>query len=117
VSNDKERGPGIIDAHQEMVRHVEQSAGRIRILSVLTVAVAVVLASSYLLQLILPLIGTTTVTVDLTSPSNIITELAVLALVLVWLYVGINDLRFSSRMKKEIGGARSKEKGIQEQIS
>lgn len=117
MSDDKERGPGIIDAHQEMVRHIEQSAGRIRILSILTVGVAVVLAASYLLQLILPLTGTTTVTVDLTAPTNIVTEVAVLALVLVWLYVGISDLRFSSRMKNEIGGARSKEKGIQDKIS
>jgi hypothetical protein len=117
MSNEKERGPGIIDAHQEMVRHIEQSAGRIRFLSSLTVGVAVLLAASYLLQLLLPLTGTTTVTVDLSAPSNIVTEVAVLALVLVWLYVGVSDLRFSLRMKKEIGGARSKEKGIQDKIS
>jgi len=117
MSDEKERGPGIIDAQQEMVRHIELSAGRILILSILTVGVAAVLAASYLLQLILPLTGTTIVTVDLTAPSNILAELVVLALVLVWLYVGISDLRFSWRMKNEISGARSKEKGIQDRIS
>ncbi|MDA4127133.1 MAG: hypothetical protein OK452_08045 [Thaumarchaeota archaeon] len=117
MDDEKERGPGIIDAHQELVRHIEQSAGRIRILSILTVVVAAALAVSYLLQLVLPLTGTTTVTVDLTSPSNIVAELVVFALVLVWLYVGISDLRFSSRIKNEISGARSKERGIQDRIS
>jgi hypothetical protein len=117
MSDEKEMGPEIIDAHQEMVRHIEQSAGRIRILSILTVGVAAVLAASYLLQLVLPLSGTTTVTVDLTAPSNIVVELIVLALALVWLYVGVSDLRFSWRMKKEISGARSMEKGIQDRIS
>ncbi|MDA4119696.1 MAG: hypothetical protein OK436_03820 [Thaumarchaeota archaeon] len=117
MDDEKERGPGIIDAHQELVRHIEQSAGRIRVLSILTVGVAAVLSVSYLFQLVLPLTGTTTVTVDLTAPSNILAELVVLALVLVWLYVGISDLRFSSRMKNEISGARSKEKGIQDRIS
>lgn len=117
MDDEKERGPGIIDAHQEMVRHIEQSAGRIRILSILTVGVAAVLSVSYLFQLVLPLTGTTTVTVDLASPSNIMAELVVLSLVLVWLYVGISDLRFSSRMKNEIRGARTKEKGIQDRIS
>ena len=117
MDDEKERGPGILDAHQELVRHIEQSVGRIRVLSLLTIGVAVVLSVSYLLQLVLPLTGTTTVTVDLTAPSNIATELAVLILVLVWLYVGISDLRFSSRMKNEISGARLKEKGIEDRIS
>ncbi len=117
MDDGNERGPEIIDAHQELVRHIEKSAGRIRILSILTIGVALVLTISYLFQLVLPLTGTTTVTVYLTAPSNILAELVVLALVLVWLYVGISDLRFSSRMKNEISGARSKEKGIQDRIS
>ncbi len=117
MDDEKERGPGIIDAHREMVRHIEQSAGRIRILSILTVLVSAALAASYLLQLVLPLTGTTTVTVDLTAPSNIVAELVVFALVLVWLYLGVTDLRFSSRMKNEISVARSKEAGIQDRIS
>lgn len=117
MDDEKERGPGIIDAHQELVRHIEQSAGRIRFLSILTVVVAAALAVSYLLQLVLPLTGTTTVIVDLAAPSNIVAELVVFALVLIWLYVGVSDLRFSSRIKHEISLARSKERGIQDRIS
>ena len=117
MDDEKERGPEIVDAHQELVRHIEQSAGRIRILSILTVVVAAALVVSYLFQLALPLTGTTTVTVDLTAPSNVVAELVVFALVLVWLYVGVSDLRFSSRMKYEISRARMKERGIQDRIS
>ena len=117
MSDEKERGPEIIDAHQELVRHIEQSAGRIRILSIATVVVAAVLAVSYVSQLALPFTGTTTVTVNLSDPVNIATELVVLALAVIWLYVGVQDLRFSSRLKGKIRAARSRENEIQGRIS
>lgn len=117
MSDEKERGPEIIDAHQELVMHIEQTAGKIRALSIVTVVVAAVLALSYISQLALPLTGTTTVTVNLADPANILTELVILALALIWLYVGLQDLRFSSRMKREIKQARSREKEIQDRIS
>ncbi|MDE1853389.1 MAG: hypothetical protein KGI38_06540 [Thaumarchaeota archaeon] len=117
MSDEAERGPQIIDAHQELVRHVEQTAGRIRALSMLTIMVAAVLAVSYLYQLVLPLAGTTAVSVNLTDPVNVGTELVVLLLVVLWLYVGLRDLRFSSRLSREIRLARSKEEDIQDRIS
>jgi len=117
MSDDMERGPDIIDAHQELVRHIEQSAGRIRVLSLLTLVVASVLVASYVSQLALPLTGTRTVTVNLSDPTNVATELIVLALALIWFYVGVQDFRFSSRMKGEIRAARAKEKEIQNRIS
>lgn len=117
MSDEAERGPQIIDAHQELVRHVEQTAGRIRALSIVTVLVAAVLAVSYLYQLLLPLAGTTTVSVSLTDPVNVGTELVVLLLVTLWLYVGFRDLRFSTGLAREIKAARSKEKEIQDRIS
>jgi hypothetical protein len=117
MSEEKERGPQIVDAHQELVRHIEQGAGRIRALSIVTVAVAAILVVSYVSQLALPLAGTRTVTVNLADPGSIAAELVVLALALVWLYVGVQDLRFSWRMKAEIRSARSKEREIQDRIS
>jgi len=116
MDDDGERAPQIIDAHQELVRHIEQGAGRIRILSILTLIVAGVLAIAYISQLALPLIGTTVVTVNLSDPANVATELIVLALALVWLYVGASDLRFSWRMKDEIKAARAKEEELQKSL-
>ena len=117
MNDEAERGPQIIDAHQELVRHVEQTAGRIRALSIATVLVAAILAVSCLYQLLLPLAGTTTISVNLTDPVNVGTELVVLLLVILWLYVGFRDLRFSSRLSREIRLARSKEKEIRDRIS
>ena len=117
MSDGEERGPRIIDAHQELIKHIEQGAGRIRALSIVTIGVAMVLAASYVSQLLLPLAGVTSVPVNLTDPGTVGAELVVLGLALIWLYVGVRDLRFSSRMRAEIGEARSKEKEIQDRIS
>jgi len=117
MSDDKEKGPQIIGAHQELVSHIEQGAGRIRVLSMVTVVVAAFLAISYIYQLALPLTGTTSVTVNLADPANVAVELVVLVLALVWLYVGVGDLRFSSRLHREIGKAREKEGEIAGRIS
>ena len=113
----EETGPQIIEAHQELVRHIEVSAGRIRALSIVTIAVAVLLSASYTLQLALPLEGTTSVVVSLADPGTVLAELLVLALVLAWLYVGVRDYRFSGRMIKEIRGARAREKDFEERAA
>jgi hypothetical protein len=117
MSDEREGGAEIIDAHQELVSRMEQSSGRIRGLSIITIVVAAVLAVSYVSQLALPLAGTTTVTVHLTDPANVALELVVLVLALAWLYVGISDYRFSTRVRAQIASARLKEKEIQERVS
>jgi hypothetical protein len=117
MSDDRERGPAIIDAHQELVGRIEQSAGRMRALSVVTIIVAAVLAVAYLSQLLLPVSGTTTVTVNLTDPVNVASEVVVMGLAVAWLYVGVSDFRFSSRVRREVSAARSKEKSIQDRVS
>ena len=117
MSDDRERGPDIIDAHQELVGHIERGVRRMRVLAVLSVAVSAFLAVSYLAQLALPLTGTRTETVDLADPALVATELVVLGVALVWLYVGLSDLKFSSKMMGEIGSARAKEKEIGQSIA
>jgi hypothetical protein len=116
MTDRREQGVEIIEAHQEMVTHIERGASRIRALSGVTIIVAVVLSLSYVYQLLLPLIGTRTVTVDLADPANQVVELLVLALVLVWLYVGVRNLAFSSRMRNQIMAARSKETEIEKRV-
>ena len=99
----------VVEAHQELVYHIERGMARIRALSLLTMAVAAVLAVSYAFQLALPLEGVSTVTVDLASPANEAAELAVLFLSLVWLYVGISNALFVRRVGPRIAEARSRE--------
>jgi hypothetical protein len=117
MSEEDEKGPRIIEAHQDLIGHIEKGAGKMRVLSLLTVGVAGFLAVAYIIQLVLPLTGTTSVTVNLEDPVNIATEAVVLALILVWLYVGATNLRFAWRMEVELRSARSKEKEIQERLS
>lgn len=116
MSQDQDRA-GIIEAHQDLVEHVERSATRIRVLSVVTIVVALVLAVSYAYELLLPSLGTTSVTVNLADPANVIAEIFVLALAFIWLYVGIRDLRFSSRLANQIKSARLKENEIRKRIT
>ncbi len=107
----------IIEAHQDLVGHIEKSASGLRLLSGVTIAVALFLSVSYAYQLLLPALGTTSVTVNLTDPTNEATEVVVLLLALVWLYVGARDLLFASRMSKDIRAARFKEREIEGRIS
>ena len=117
MSGDAERGAQIIDAHQELVRRIELSAGRMRMLAALTVVVAAFLSVSYVAQLALPLTGTTSQTVDLTDPGLIATELVVLGFALAWLYVGLSDFRFTSKVRGEIRDARAKELDIRKKMA
>ena len=117
MSESEDKTTRILEAHQELVERMERSASRIRALSVVTIAVAFVLSASYVSQLLLPVTGTRSVTVDLTDPAIQASELVVLALALVWLYVGVRDLRFSSRVRSQIRRARSKEGEIRQRIS
>jgi hypothetical protein len=117
MTEQREEDAAIIDAHQELVSRIEQGTGRMKILSALTIIVGAFLSVSYVLQLLLPLAGTKTVSVDLTDPANIATELVVLGLAVVWLYVGLSDFRFSSRMRREIAKARSEENEIERRIT
>ena len=117
MSDERERASEIIGAHQELVGRIEQSARRIRALAIVTILVTAILAVSYVSQLALPLAGTSTVTVHLSDPANVALELVVLALALAWMYVGVSDFRFSSRVSAQIREARAKEKRIEERIS
>ena len=117
MSDEREQGPQIVEAHQELVRRIEQGTRRMRALSIVTVSVAAILAVSYISQLALPLTGTLTVTVNLGDPGTVGVELIVLSLSLIWLFIGIQDLRFSWRMKAEISQARDKEDEIEGRLA
>jgi hypothetical protein len=107
-----EQGVEIIKAHQELVERIEASTRRIRALSIVTIVVALALSLSYASQLLLPATGVASVTVNLADPVNQAVEGVVLALALVWVYVGISNFLFSSRMGKKIKEARNREKEL-----
>jgi multisubunit Na+/H+ antiporter MnhB subunit len=118
MSEDRSPRASIVDSHQELVRHIEAGGARMRTLSAITVVVAFFLVASYLYQISLPYaFGVTTVTVNLSDPGVMVTEVLVLALASAWLYVGATDFVFSSRLSKAIKGARESERKIEAEIT
>ena len=103
---DEERDQRVeeIELHEEFLQHVERGGGKIMALSLVTVAVAALLAASYVSQLVvLPfMMGVTAQTVDLTDPALMASEAALLILTLVWAYIGARDYAFSRRVVRQV---------------
>jgi len=118
VSAEDSQRVRVIEAHQELIAHVEHGSSRMKALSAATVVVAALLAASYAYQIAYPLLsGRAEVTVNLTSPFNVAVELFVLALSLAWLLIGLQDYTFAQKLSRAIGRARAEEKTLEERIT
>ena len=104
----------ILDAHEEFVQHIETGQARIKFLSIITIAVAFLLLASYFDQVLTPFTTSTkVVTVNLLDPTLIALELVLILVTFAWLYVGVVNYLFASRLGKQIKEARAKEKEIE----
>lgn len=93
---------GILDAHEEFVQHIESGQARTRSLSVITIVVAFVLIASYASQLLIPFTGGSRYqTVDLLNPTLIALQVVLVVLTAAWLYVGVVNYLFATRMGKK----------------
>ena len=108
----------MIDAHEELIQQLESGQAKIRLLSVITVAVAFLLVASYFSQILLPFVSSSSryQTVDLMSPTLIATEVVLAVLGAAWLYVGVVNYLFSARLNKQIREIRSYEKELMERM-
>jgi len=112
--------PAVIidEAHEDFAQHIEVGSGRIRLLSVLTLVVSVLLLASYFSQLLLPFVtGQTTVTVNLVDPTLLVFEALIIILTLAWLYVGAVNYIFSTRLGRQVREARSKEAELEKRLA
>ena len=108
----------ILDAHEDFVQHIESGQSRIRSLSIITIAVAFLLLASYFYQILTPFTTkTTTVTVNLLDPTLIGLEAVLILVTFAWLYVGVVNYLFASRIRRQIKEARAKEKEIEGRLS
>lgn len=108
----------ILDAHEEFVQHIESGQARIRVLSIITIVVAFLLLASYFAQVLTPFTtGTKTVTVNLLSPTLLALEVVLIMVTFAWLYVGVVNYLFASRLGRQIKEARGKEKEIEKRIT
>ena len=106
-----------MEAHEEFIQHVEDGRSKIRLLSIITIVVSFLLTASYFYQLILPFVSSTkVVSVNLLDPVLLVTETLLLILGAAWLYVGIINYLFSTRMGRSIQKARAMEKEIEERM-
>jgi len=117
MSDEKSPRAMVLEAHEEFIQHIERGSSKIRTLSIITIAVAALLAISYLYQLSLPYFGIKTVAINLADPVLEAVQLVLVVLTLLWLYVGVRDYMFTSRMTKAIKEARELEREIEKRIT
>lgn len=107
----------LYEINDDFSEHIEKSSRRIRILSVITLVISVVLLASYFSQIFYPFVtGQTVVSVNLVDPSLLGLEVILVLLTLAWLYVGAINYLFSSRMSKAVKQARKHESAIEKMI-
>jgi len=107
----------IIEAHGSFVKHIEDGQARMKALSIVTMAVAFLLLASYFDQVLTPFTtGTKVVTVNLLDPTLLALEVILILVTFAWLYVGVVNYLFASRLGRQIKEARAKEKEIESRL-
>jgi type III secretory pathway component EscU len=107
----------IIEAHGSFVQHIEAGQGRMKALSVITIVVAFFLLTSYFYQVVTPFTtGTNVVTVNLLDPTLLALEAILIVVTFAWLYIGVVNYLFASRLGRQIKDARAKEKEIERRL-
>jgi len=107
----------VLEAHEEFVQHIESGQARIRALSVITIVIAFLLLASYFDQVLTPFVtGTTEVTVNLLDPTLLALEAILIVVTFAWLYVGVVNYLFASRLGRQIKEARAKEQEIEAKL-
>ena len=107
----------IIEAHGSFVEHIEVGQARIKTLSLITIVVAFLLLASYFYQVITPFTtGTTVVTVNLLDPTLLALEAVLIVVTFAWLYVGVANYLFASRLGRRVKEARAKETEIERRL-
>jgi hypothetical protein len=117
-NEDKSIGVMVIDAHEELIQHLESGQAKIRLLSGVTVIVAFLLVGAYFSQIVLPFVSGASryQTVDLLDPTLIAVQVVLMILAAAWLYVGLVNYLFSARLNKQIREIRSYERELMERI-
>ena len=106
----------IIEAHGSFVRHIEDGQARMKALSLITMVVAFLLLASYFDQVLTPFTtGTKVVTVNLLDPTLLALEVVLILVTFAWLYVGVMNYLFASRLGRQIKEARDERERNREQ--
>lgn len=108
----------VLELREEVLQRVEAVGKRIKRLALVTVVVAFLLALSYIVEMSYPyLTGSTSETVNLGDPGLVVIEAFLTVLALIWVYVGVSDYRFVSRLSRSIQVAREREEELEKSIA
>ncbi|MDA4137415.1 MAG: hypothetical protein OK449_10515 [Thaumarchaeota archaeon] len=100
----------MMELNEILVQRIESGLGRLKLLSAVTLIVAVLLLASYASQVILPFAtGQTTVTVNLVDPSLLVFEGLLIALTVAWVYVGAVNFLWARRIGTRVRKLREQE--------
>ncbi len=118
MTEDDTPGVRLIETHEEFIQHLESGSSKIRILSLLTMAVAFLLLGSYFSQLLIPFTtGTRFVVVDLLDPTLLALQVLLIVITFVWLYVGVANYLFAKRVISNVKAARARENELEKKVS
>ena len=110
-------GVRVIEAHEEFKQQIETGASKVRALGIITIVVTFLLIASYFSQLIIPYTsGTRFVQVDLLNPALIGTQILLMILAAAWLYVGVVNYLFATRLRRTVREIRTAEKELEKRI-
>lgn len=106
-----------MELNELFVQRMEEGARRLRVLSIVTLIVAVLLLASYASQVVLPFVsGQSTVTVNLLDPSLLVFEGLLILLTVAWVYVGAVNFLWARRFGFRIAKVRAEEDKILKEI-
>lgn len=111
--------PGIqaMELNELFVQRIEEGTRRLKLLSIVTLIVAVLLLASYASQVVLPFAtGQTTVTVNLLDPGLLFFEGLLILLTVAWVYVGALNYLWARRLGDRIRKVRAEEDKILKRI-
>ena len=99
------------------MKHIEDGQAKMKALSTITILVALLLLASYFDQVLTPFAtGTKEVTVNLLDPTLLALEAILILVTFAWLYVGVVNYLFASRLGRQIKLARAKEEEIEKRL-
>ena len=117
MSDKGEQRVASIEVQEDFLQHVEVGQRKLRNLSIITLAIAVLLGASYFTQILDPFVtGQSVVQVNLRDPTLLVLEVLILGLTLVWIYVGALNYLYYTRLAKSIKLIRAKEDELLKRI-
>ncbi len=117
MTDNSEARVAAIEADEDFLQHVEVGQRKLRNLSLVTLVVAVILGAAYFSQIVEPFVtGQSVVTVNLRDPSLLVLEVLIFVLTLAWIYVGVVNYLYYTRLAKSIKVIRAKEEELLKRI-